>query len=142
MAAVRGKDTKPEMLVRRGLHARGFRYRLGGAGLPGRPDLVFPRYRAVIFVNGCFWHGHGCHLFRSPGTRREFWEAKITQNVERDSRNLKALYDLGWRTAVVWECALRGKQRIALPKLLEALATWLASDCHNLSLEGRPILPA
>ena len=128
MAAVRGKDTKPELLIRRGLHGMGFRYRLQARDLPGRPDLALPKYRAVIFVHGCFWHGHNCPLFRLPGTRTEFWRNKISGNVARDRRAAEALQEQGWRTATVWECALRGPGRLPLPDLLGAVATWLRGD--------------
>lgn len=108
MSGIRGRDTRIELTVRRALHARGFRYRLGGAGLPGKPDLVLPKYKTVIFVNGCFWHGHNCPLFRMPGTRPEFWQAKIESNRNRDERVLGQLADMGWHVFVVWECSLRG----------------------------------
>lgn len=108
MSRIKGKDTKIELEVRRGLHALGFRYRLGGASLPGRPDIVLPKHRAVVFVHGCFWHRHNCHLFRLPKTRTEFWETKIASNVERDARAEKQLRSLGWHVEILWECQLRG----------------------------------
>jgi DNA mismatch endonuclease (patch repair protein) len=108
MSRIRGSNTKLEMLVRRALHARGFRYRLGGVGLPGRPDLVLPRYRTAIFVHGCFWHGHDCPLFRLPKTRPEFWRNKIESNQARDERALEKLTQMGWHACVAWECSLRG----------------------------------
>lgn len=125
MQRVRGRDTKPEMLLRRGLHARGFRYRLHQRNLPGRPDLVFPRYRAVIFVHGCFWHGHDCPLFRWPATRREFWEKKIKDNRARDARAIEALQNAGWRVLIVWECALRGPERWSRDNILGEAGTFL-----------------
>ena len=118
MSRIRGKDTKPEMFMRYGLHGRGLRYRLHRAGIPGKPDMVFPKYRAVVFVHGCFWHGHGCSLFKWPKTRASFWETKINRNMERDRKALAALKADGWRAIVVWECALRGKHRRALPDVL------------------------
>ena len=108
MAGIRGRNTRPELVIRKALHARGFRYRLHVAGLPGKPDIVLPRFRAVIFVHGCFWHGHDCPLFRLPATRSEFWEAKISRNRERDREVLGALKTTGWRCLTVWECAIRG----------------------------------
>ena len=111
MSRIRGKDTKPEMLLRRGLHALGFRFRLHRKDLPGRPDLVFPSRRAVIFMHGCFWHGHACPMCPIPATRREFWTAKITGNRVRDAAATDRLRVLGWRVFVVWECALRGPAR-------------------------------
>ena len=118
MSRIRGKDTKPEMLLRRGLHGHGLRYRLHGADIPGKPDMVFPKYRAVVFVHGCFWHGHECSLFRWPKTRAAFWKTKINRNRERDRKALAALKANKWRALVVWECALRGKHRRAEPDVL------------------------
>lgn len=113
MAKVRGRDTGPEWTVRRMAHSMGFRYRLYVKDLPGRPDLVFPRLRKVILVHGCFWHAHeGCRLFRVPVTRREFWEAKLLSNRERDSRVLCALKELGWRVLVVWQCETTDREAL------------------------------
>jgi DNA mismatch endonuclease (patch repair protein) len=109
MSRVRSAGTKIELQVRKALHARGFRYVLGGAGLAGRPDIVLPKYRAVIFVHGCFWHGHNCHLFRLPKTRPEFWKEKIQSNQRRDARALEELRDAGWLPIEIWECSLRGR---------------------------------
>ena len=108
MSRIRGKNTKIELEVRKGLHALGFRYRLGGAGLPGRPDIVLPKYRTVAFVHGCFWHQHDCHLFRLPKTRTEFWKAKVDSNRARDQRVASDLERMGWHVEVIWECQLRG----------------------------------
>ena len=118
MSRIRGRDTRPEMAVRRGLHARGLRFRLHHKDLPGRPDLVFPVHRAVIFVNGCFWHGHNCPLFVWPKTRKVFWQEKIRRNRERDRNALRSLRDLGWRVLTVWECALKGPDRFSISELL------------------------
>lgn len=112
MSRIRGRDTKPEMLVRQGLHARGLRYRLHDRTLPGRPDLVFTRYGAVVFVHGCFWHAHGCALSRLPATRQDFWKQKLEGNAARDHRVADALRAAGWRVLVIWECALRGPSRL------------------------------
>ncbi|CAG0903564.1 unnamed protein product [Cyprideis torosa] len=109
MAAIRGKDTKPELVIRKGLHKAGFRYRLHDKKLPGKPDLVFPRYQAVLFINGCFWHLHDCHLFKWPKTRSEFWSDKIKKNVARDQVNIAQLKASGWRVGIIWECSLKGK---------------------------------
>lgn len=136
MAAIRGSDTKPEMMIRRGLHARGFRFRLHDRKLPGRPDLIFPRHRAVLFVHGCFWHGHGCHLFKWPGTREDFWREKIGANVGRDAANTEALRHAGWRVGVVWECALKGGQRRPVDELMDAISDWLNAQDGDLSLQG------
>jgi DNA mismatch endonuclease (patch repair protein) len=107
MRAVSQKNTAPEMLLRKALHARGYRYRLHGTSLPGRPDIVFPGSRVAIFVHGCFWHGHECRAGRRPDTRREYWLPKIEENIRRDARKAQELRDLGWRTLIVWECELR-----------------------------------
>ena len=107
MSRIRGKDTAPERAVRRILFARGYRYRLHSNALPGRPDLSFPARRKVIFVHGCFWHGHACLGGKLPGTRTDFWATKIADNKRRDRRNRAALRQLGWASLIVWECALR-----------------------------------
>ena len=118
MSRIRGKNTKPEMVIRHGLHGRGLRYRLHRAGLPGKPDMVFPKYRAAVFVHGCFWHGHECSLFKWPKTRAEFWTKKISRNRERDQDTLAALNAEGWLVLVVWECALKGRRRRELSDVL------------------------
>ncbi len=125
MSRIRGKDTKPEMLMRRGLHGRGLRYRLHGKGIPGKPDMVFAKYRTVVFVHGCFWHGHGCSLFKWPKTRAAFWKGKIDRNMERDREALSALKADGWRVLVVWECALKGRQRRDLPDVMDRAESFI-----------------
>ena len=108
MAGIRGKNTKPEKVIRSALHSAGFRYRIHVSDLPGKPDLVFPKYKAVVLVHGCFWHRHpGCWWSTNPSSNVGFWEAKFDQNVLRDSKNIDELRKLGWRVAVVWECAMR-----------------------------------
>ncbi len=110
MAAIKGKDTKPEMIVRKYLFSRGLRFRVQVRKLPGNPDIVLPKYKTVIFVNGCFWHGHeGCKYFRLPKSNVEFWKEKIERNIERDRESMRALLDLGWKVIRVWECELRNK---------------------------------
>lgn len=134
MSSIRGKDTKPELIVRRHLHGSGFRYRLHRRDLPGNPDLVLPRWNASILVHGCFWHGHeGCRYFRIPKTRTDFWTAKIRGNAERDMRAKIALRRQGWRVFVVWECALRDEREAALSELVQhiqgsSLAAQIASQ--------------
>ncbi|WP_395317221.1 very short patch repair endonuclease [Variovorax sp. UC74_104] len=114
MARVRGRDTKPELVVRRLLHSRGYRYRLHDKKLPGSPDLVFPRKRKVIFVHGCFWHRHeGCRLARMPKSRIDFWSTKLNGNQARDQRKLAALAQQGWSAMIVWECELRDLEALA-----------------------------
>ena len=114
MSRIQGRNTKPELILRRGLHALGLRFRLHSKELPGTPDLVFPRWKAVIFVHGCFWHGHGCPMFKRPETRANFWTAKISRNQERDRAAAASLRTSGWRVLLVWECALRGPARRSL----------------------------
>mgnify|MGYP001813680444 FL=1 len=109
MSGIRGKNTRPELLIRKGLHARGFRFRLHDKRLPGKPDLVLPKYSAVIFVHGCFWHGHDCHLFKWPQSRREFWRKKITRNKVKDAESYVSLKKEGWYILTIWECALKGR---------------------------------
>jgi DNA mismatch endonuclease (patch repair protein) len=136
MAGIRGKHTRPEMVLRRGLHARGFRYRLHVGSLPGSPDLVFPSRRAVIFVHGCFWHGHGCPLFRWPGSRVEFWRAKIEGNAARDAAARAALAAQGWRVLTIWECSLKGRGRLPVAQVLDTAALWLASSDSAAEIGG------
>lgn len=121
MSRVKGRDTKPELIVRRMVHGMGFRFRLHRRDLPGKPDLTFPRRRKVIFVHGCFWHRHhGCHLARMPKSRVDFWSKKLGANADRDQRNLKALAASGWETMIVWECEL-----VDADSLQERVATFL-----------------
>jgi len=125
MSGIRGKDTKPEMLIRRALHGKGLRYRLHDPALPGKPDLVFPRYRAVLFVNGCFWHGHDCRYFKTPATRTEFWTEKINANRMRDERQVMLLKKQGWRVMVIWECAVR--DRTSFDQLTATVHDWITN---------------
>ncbi|MBR4299300.1 MAG: DNA mismatch endonuclease Vsr [Bacteroidales bacterium] len=121
MSRIRGKDTKPEIRVRKGLHRRGFRFRLQDRRLPGRPDITLPKYGVAIMVNGCFWHGHkGCRYATKPRTNPEFWETKIERNRHRDEVTTAHLEALGWTVITVWECELRGKA--AAEARIEALA--------------------
>ena len=136
MAGIRGKNTKPELLIRKALHARGFRYRIHCRDLPGNPDMCFPKSRAVIFVLGCFWHGHDCHLFKWPKTRPEFWSAKIARNREVDASAEQKLLSEGWRVATIWECALKGRERLDLDDISQRCADWLRSDRNSLVIRG------
>ncbi|MDD3033594.1 MAG: very short patch repair endonuclease [Bacteroidales bacterium] len=112
MSMIKGKDTKPEMLVRRFLFGNGFRYRVNLRGLPGKPDIVLRKYGVVIFINGCFWHGHeNCKYFKIPKTRSDWWQNKIERNIKRDAKVRDELRQIGWRTMVVWECQLKPKVR-------------------------------
>lgn len=136
MAGIRGKDTRPEMILRRGLHARGFRFRLHDRRLPGSPDLVFPGRRAAVFVHGCFWHGHACPLFRLPATRQEFWRAKIEGNAARDKAAEAALLADGWRVFTIWECALKGRGRLPAETVLDRAAEWLVNGAAHEEIAG------
>ena len=137
MAGIRGRDTSPERVIRQGLHRLGFRFRLQGRDLPGRPDIVLPKWKAVILTNGCFWHGHDCELFRWPKTRADFWRAKIEGNRRRDLENLEALHVLGWRTLVIWECALKGKAAAGPDDAVRRASEWLASESRSREIRGR-----
>lgn len=136
MSGIRGKDTQPELAIRRGLHALGFRFRLHAKEVPGKPDLILPRYRAAIFVNGCFWHHHDCHLFKLPSTRTEFWSQKIARNVGRDAIVREQLTTQGWRFLVVWECALKGRTRLALDEVIGRIAQWLRGAQPSFEIGG------
>jgi DNA mismatch endonuclease (patch repair protein) len=138
MAGIRSKDTQPEMLVRRGLHQRGFRFRLHDWSLPGCPDLVLPRYHAVIFVHGCFWHGHDCSFFRWPRSREKFWREKIAGNRKRDNRVIELLQEAGWRVLTIWECAFRGKPDADRDAVLNRVTDWIASTKMEETLTGEP----
>ena len=140
MSGIRGKNTKPELILRSGLHRRGFRFRLHSSDLPGKPDLVFPKHRAVLFAHGCFWHGHDCHLFKWPKTREEFWRSKIRENQARDTAALESLRTEGWRIGEVWECALKGPTRLSKDEVLDRCETWLGSSVDLLTISGRPEL--
>lgn len=142
MAGIRGRNTGPEIAVRSALHRRGYRFRLHRRDLPGKPDLVLPKFRAVILVHGCFWHGHGCHLFRWPKTRKEFWRKKIVSNMERDRQQMSDLRTAGWRVATIRECALKGRARMPVEVVAVRCSAWLESDEATLELTGDETRPA
>lgn len=126
MAAIKGKDTKPELIVRKYLFSRGLRFRVQVRKLSGNPDIVLPKYKTVIFVNGCFWHGHeGCKYFRLPKSNVEFWKEKIERNIERDKESMQALFDLGWKVVRIWECELRNKAKreVTLNKIYNSITS-------------------
>jgi DNA mismatch endonuclease, patch repair protein len=138
MAAIRGKDTKPEKLIRSALHAAGVRYRLHSRSLPGRPDLVLPKWNAVIQIHGCFWHRHDCRYFRMPSTRRRFWTAKLNDNRARDRRTERDLRSAGWRTARVWECAIRDATDEQITSMVARLVAWIRDPRRpTIDLRGR-----
>ncbi len=132
MAGIRGKNTKPELILRRALHQNGFRYRIHDSKLPGKPDIVLPMYKAVIFVHGCFWHRHfDCWWNTTPSSNTAFWESKLARNAERDALNLEQLRNQGWRIAIVWECSLRLSQ---VQDVVAKVQNWLKSDKPTLTL--------
>lgn len=152
MAGIKGKDTRLELLLRRALHRQGFRFRLHGKGLPGRPDIVLPRHGAIVQANGCFWHGHDCSLFKVPSTNRERWIEKIEGNRKRDDRNRQALIAAGWRVLDVWECSVKGPGRLELEDVLWAVCNWVregsgsgdirgVQEVQQSSVEHQPLTP-
>jgi len=133
MSKISGKETKPEVLVRKHLFSKGFRFRKNVANLPGHPDIVLPKYKAAIFVHGCFWHGHpGCNKSKLPATRTEFWQKKIGRTIERDKEKIDELSTLGWRVAVVWECSLKNKS--LLETAIKELEKWIKSNEKMLEI--------
>jgi len=135
MSGIKGKNTKPEILIRSLLHKCGFRFRIHDSNLPGKPDIVLKKYRAVVFIHGCFWHRHECHLFKWPKTRPEFWKNKINRNHENDIKALHELEALGWRVCIIWECAVKGADK-DLEKITSQLASWLNSENDFLEITG------
>jgi DNA mismatch endonuclease (patch repair protein) len=136
MARVRCKDTAIEKKVRSRLHERGYRFRKHVARLPGSPDIILPRYKAAIFVHGCFWHGHsGCRKSRLPTTERDFWEKKRTANLERDARKISELGGLGWRVAVLWQCAL--EKPVLFSQTMDELIRWISSGSSHWEIPSR-----
>ncbi|MFZ5529746.1 MAG: very short patch repair endonuclease [Pseudomonadota bacterium] len=138
MAGIKSRNTRPEVLIRSLLHRAGFRFRLHAPDLPGRPDIVLPKYHAVILVHGCFWHAHDCSLFRLPASRSDFWEKKLEANRARDARNIAELSGKGWRVLVVWECALKGGGRMSDERVTQMLVDWLRSDVGFRELRELP----
>lgn len=136
MSRIRGKNTRPELTIRSILHVNGFRFRLHVKGLPGKPDLFLRKYNAAIFVNGCFWHGHDCSLYRLPKSNTEFWSDKIASNRSNDSRNISELHKSGIRVMLIWECSLKGKGKISLDEVLEKSKDWLLSNQFFCEIRG------
>ena len=133
MSKISGKETKPEVLVRKYLFSKGFRFRKNVANLPGHPDIVLPKYNSAIFVHGCFWHGHnGCSKSKLPATQTGFWQAKIDRTIERDKENVDELSILGWRVAVVWECGLKNK--VLIESAITELEKWVKSGEERLEI--------
>ncbi|WP_089132960.1 very short patch repair endonuclease [Sphingorhabdus sp. SMR4y] len=139
MAGISGKNTKPELIVRRILHSQGFRYRLHDKSLPGKPDIVLRKWNKVILVDGCFWHGHkDCAIFRLPKSRTEFWQAKIQNNIQRDQANIKLLVSEGWGIIRIWECATKGKTRISPQTMAEILKKSVTKNQAFAEVRGGP----
>jgi DNA mismatch endonuclease (patch repair protein) len=136
MSGIRAKNTKPEIAIRRAMHLLGFRYRLHSSSVPGKPDMVFPAARAVIFVNGCFWHGHDCKYFRLPATRAQFWATKIAANQARDVFVRAELKKTDWRCLTIWECAVRGQNDVSISKVAGKAARWLRSKSRCGEIRG------
>ncbi|WDE03705.1 DNA mismatch endonuclease Vsr [Thalassomonas viridans] len=144
MAAIRNKNTKPELLIRRLLHSLGLRFRLYNKSLPGTPDITLAKYKAVIFVNGCFWHGHemngvNCHFFTTPKTRTEFWLDKINGNKKRDQQVFSELSKDGWKVLYIWECALKGKRKLEEGRLIDTIEEWLLAHDTSAEIDCRGI---
>jgi len=136
MSGIRASGTVPELVLRKGLHRRGLRFRLHDKRLPGKPDLVFPKHRATLFAHGCFWHAHDCSLFKWPSSREAFWREKISGNRARDERNEAGLKKSGWRVGRVWECALKGKGKLDPEQVLDICADWVRSQQPELDVRG------
>ena len=136
MSGIRGKNTKPELLIRKALHGAGYRFRIHRKDLPGKPDIVLPKYHAVIFVHGCFWHGHSCQLFRLPQSNIAFWTRKIAANQCNDRLAKDQLIEKGWRVMSIWECATKGKGRLPVVDIVNLLAGWLLSSSSEHEIKG------
>jgi DNA mismatch endonuclease, patch repair protein len=141
MSRIKGKNTKPEITIRKLLHSLGFRFRLHVENLPGMPDIVLPKYKAVVMINGCFWHGHNCSVSNRPKTRPEFWSNKIEKNKDRDNRNRADLLNLGWRVITIWECAIFGKCKISQDEISLLISDCLRKNLHEtvFEIKGRNI---
>lgn len=139
MSGIKGKNTRPEIIIRKTLHRLGYRYRLHDKNLSGKPDLVLKKYNAVIFVHGCFWHGHDCHLFKWPGTRKTFWREKIDTNIRNDKKAIDHLQNDGWRIMTIWECAIRGKDKLEKDYLVSVMNGWLKSSNVFQEIKGNKI---
>jgi DNA mismatch endonuclease (patch repair protein) len=136
MSGIRSRNTKPERIIRSGLHRRGFRFSLHNRRLRGTPDLALPKHGALIFVHGCFWHGHDCHFFKMPSTRPEFWKAKFARNQANDASARATLLEDGWRILTIWECAVRDRPEKDVAALLDRIGAWLKSTRRTLELRG------
>ena len=141
MSRIRGRDTTPEVVLRKRLHRIGFRYRLHDKKLPGKPDVVLPKYNAVILINGCFWHYHKCRLFKMPETRQEWWKTKLERTQQKDQENIRNLLASGWRVLVVWECAFRKTKKIDPDRVdcvLTLMSIWIKGQVRFKEIKGKP----
>ena len=138
MSGIKGKNTKPEIQTRKALFRQGYRYRLHDKHLPGKPDMVLKKYHTVIFIHGCFWHGHDCHLFKWPKTRPAFWKKKINRNREKDNEVITQLKAAGWKIITVWECALKGKGRYPLETVTDRISRALQAH-RSITIKGKPV---
>ncbi len=136
MAGIKGKNTKPELVIRKAIFNRGFRYRIHEKKLPGKPDIVLKKYKAVIFIHGCFWHKHNCHLFKWPKSNPNFWKKKISTNKKNDLQNINKLIESGWRITIIWECSLKGKGKPDFEELITKLCDWIESSEERLEITG------
>lgn len=134
MSRVKSKNTSIEIAVRKALFAKGFRYKINDKNLPGKPDIVLPKYKAVIFVNGCFWHGHNCSKGHLPKSNISFWKQKIENNKKRDLKNMNLLNKSNWKVAIIWECTIKEKRGITLDYITDMLTHWLQSKMTNLEI--------
>lgn len=142
MSGIRGKDTKPETLIRKELFRRGYRYRIHDKRITGKPDLVLPKYNVVVFVHGCYWHGHeNCKLFRLPKSNTEFWAQKISGNIERDKKHITALLDDGWRVLVIWECSVKGRIDL-VTATVTLVEKWMLGKSRQASIALPPEVSA
>jgi len=139
MSGIKGKNTRPELLVCGALRKNGFRLRQHDNKLPGKPDIVLPEYRAVIFTHGCFWHGHDCHLFKWPSSHPEFWKEKINRNQAVDRRTYRLLKKNGWFVLTIWECALKGKTKKPFHKVIASVEHWLLYEKRSKTIRGRKL---
>jgi DNA mismatch endonuclease (patch repair protein) len=135
MSGIKSKNTQPEIVLRKYLHNAGFRFRINVKDLPGKPDMVFRKYNSIIFIHGCFWHGHDCKLFKWPKTRPEFWKKKIESNISNDEKVLQTLQLTGWRVCIVWECSVKGKGKDIMP-VTKKISSWLKGNKHFLEIRG------
>lgn len=136
MASIRGRNTKPELTVRKGLHALGFRYSLHSSRFPGRPDIVLAKHNAVVFIHGCYWHGHRCGAAKLPSSNESYWHPKIERTRMRDAKNASAVESAGWRSLTIWECALRGKSALGPERVIEMAAQWIMAGTSSSEIAG------